>query len=213
MMTLPSPMAFRQMLRRTSAHTGQRVLALCFGLLMAPPMCAVAQHAPSDAQRTVVVNDVRIHPQMVRTLEQGYRVRILAGRYWYDRVSGAWGFEGGPTAGFILPELDLGGPLRADASRGATDVFVNGRQLPMADVRALQPIVGPVQPGRYWLDAYGNVGYEGGPPILNLAVMARRAGVGANNTFYRSSATDIGAGSSGGTSYVMGEGWSVTIEH
>jgi hypothetical protein len=36
---------------------------------------------------------------------------------------------------------------------------------------------------------------------------------GGGSTFYRSNNTGIGAGSSGGTSYVMGKDWSVTIDH
>lgn len=68
-----------------------------------------------------------------------------------------------------------------------------------------------VYQGRFWLDAYGNVGYEGGPAILNLAQVARQRGGGS--TFYRSNNTGISAGSSGGTSYVMGKDWSVIIDH
>lgn len=166
----------------------------------------------SQGLREVVVNRVRVDDANVHALERGYGVRVQDGKYWYDRQSGAWGFEGGPAVGFILPGLDLGGTLHADASKGTTGVFVNGRQLHVQDVWALQQIVGVVLPGRYWMDAHGSVGYEGGPAILNLAVLARQAGVGGGNTFYRSDVTGHGAGSSGGTSYVMGKDWSVMIE-
>jgi hypothetical protein len=175
------------------------------------PMSLAAQ--PSDtpsSERHVIVNDVRLSNDVIQGLEAQYGVRVQAGAYWYDAVSGAWGFDGGPTVGFIPPGLELGGPLAPDASNGTTPVFINGRQLPVRDVLALQQLVGPVLPGRYWLDAQGNVGVEGGPAFLNLVALAQQGQ--RTTTFYRSGLTDIGAGSSGGTSYVMGEDWSVIIE-
>lgn len=172
---------------------------------------ATPARAQSEARR-VVVNDVRLDAERLAALEARYGVRVLDGAYWYDAASGAWGLAGGPTAGFIPAGLRLGGPLRADASGGTTDVYVNGRRLPAADVQALQPLTGPVQPGRYWLDAQGNVGREGGPAFLNLVALARQARGGSGSAFFRSGNTGIGAGSSGGTSYVMGDGWSVTVD-
>lgn len=179
-------------------------------VLLAVGLFALAMDASAQSSRNVIINRVRLDDATVQALEQAYRVQILDGAYWYDKACGAWGFEGGPTAGIILPGLDLGGPLRADASNGNTGVFVNGRQLHMQDVAGLRQLTGVVYPGRYWLDAYGNVGLEGGPVLVNLAVLAQQAG-GRGNTFYRSGNTDIGAGSSGGTSYVMGKDWSVIV--
>jgi hypothetical protein len=123
--------------------------------------------------RSVVINTVRLEDETVRRLEQQYQVRIKDGDYWYDRASGAWGMHGGPTRGFILPGLALGGALRPDASNGHTGVFINGRQLHQYDVMALLQLT-PVYPGRYWMDAYGNVGVEGGPAMLNLVELAHR---------------------------------------
>ncbi len=171
----------------------------------------VPEATAQRSSRTVIINKQKLAQETVHALEQQYQVRIQDGSYWYDPMCGAWGFEGGPTVSFIMPGLNLGGPLRRDASYGNTNVFVNGRELHRQDVLGLQQIVGMVQPGRYWLDAYGNVGYEGGPILLNLVMMARQAGVGQGNTFFRSGNTDIGAGSSGGTSYVMGKDWSVIV--
>jgi hypothetical protein len=127
----------------------------------------------------VIVNKVQLSDQEVAALEQRYGVRIQNGAYWYDRMSGAWGVEGGPTAGFIETGLYLGGPLRADASHGNTGIFINGRQLHLHDVIALQRL-GPVFPGRYWVDAQGNFGYEGGPALGNLVLLAQMAGVGGS---------------------------------
>lgn len=180
--------------------------------LVCTTLSARAQRV-SEAPHRVVVNGVLLPSEAVAALDRQYRVHIQDGRYWYDCRSGAWGFEGGPTVGFIPAGLHLGGSLRRNASRGDTGVFVNGRELPVQDLLALQQLVGYVGPGRYWLDAWGNAGVEGGPTLVNLAERARQAGGGGNNAFYRSGNTDYGAGSSGGTSYVMGEDWSVILDH
>jgi hypothetical protein len=148
-------------------------------------------HTASAQSRTVVVNDLKIPDAQLNAMEQQYRTRIPDGRYWYDRTSGAWGLKGGPTAGFTLAGLDLGGPLKADASNGNTGVFINGRQLHVVDVLALQQLLGAVYPGRYWVDADGNAGMEGGPALVNLMAVARArasqgAGGGAYSTYTRS---------------------------
>jgi hypothetical protein len=126
---------------------------------------AVSTVAPSE--RDVVVNDRRLTDAELATIEQSYRVHIEDAAYWYDALTGAWGIEGGPTRGFIYSGLKIGGPLKADASGGGTNVFVNGRELHALDVNGLQRCT-QVNPGRYWVGADGAGGYEGGPPLFNL---------------------------------------------
>jgi hypothetical protein len=169
-----------------------------------------AKPASSSAgPREVIVNGTRLSDETVAQLERAFRVRILDGRYWYDRLCGAWGLDGGPTAGLIPAGLDLGGPLKANASRGNTGVVVNGRELPIEDVLQLQQVTVVAQ-GRYWLDAAGNVGYEGRPgAILNLVQLSRARFGGVYHS--RNPLTGIGSGGNGETSYVMGKDWSVII--
>ncbi len=125
----------------------------------------------------VIVNGQALAGDTVRKLELAYRVPIAPGRYWYDARSGAWGAEGGPIAGQMMPGLRLGGPLAANASRGNTQVFVNGRELVMGEVLALQQACRTaVQRGRYWVNAQGVGGIEGGPAIFNLAACGQSAG-------------------------------------
>jgi hypothetical protein len=57
--------------------------------------------------------------------------------------------------------MNLGGPLKEDASRGDTGVFINGRQLPWPDVQGLQAMGVPVERGRWWVDSQGNYAAEG----------------------------------------------------
>jgi hypothetical protein len=115
----------------------------------------------------VIINGITIPKDKITSLEHTYGVPIQPGRYWYDKISGLWGVEGGPLMGQILPDLDLGGPLKVKASNGNTGVFINGRELPMQEVMFLQQL-GPVLPGRYWLNARGIGGFEGGPPQFDL---------------------------------------------
>jgi hypothetical protein len=125
-------------------------------------------------QRNVIINGTRLSDEALDEIATRWRVRIADGDYWYDRRSGAWGLTGGPTIGFVLPNLAFGGELRADASHGDTGVFINGRELHRLDVLALSQFV-PVYQGRYWADASGWCGFEGDPtPRLNLAALVQQ---------------------------------------
>ncbi|WP_133122854.1 hypothetical protein [Zhengella mangrovi] len=117
-----------------------------------------------STSRSVHVNGVAIDPQLVALY------RIAPARYWYDPMSGFWGFEGKHLSGQIAPGLLLGGPLQPDASNGISGVFVNGRELTDTEVTYLALRFGYVVPGRYWLNAALIGGIEGGPPSFSLAV-------------------------------------------
>jgi|SRR6185312_8049162 len=157
------------------AADNARVAALLFAFL-------ISAHAL--AAEPVIVNGQALPIETVRALDQAYG--IVPGRYWYDSFSGAWGFEGGPIAGQIMPGLRLGGPLRADASRGNTQVFVNGRELTMVEVEGLQACGITVYRVRYWMNALGIGGIEDGRPTLNLAACggsSRQGGESSTHTY------------------------------
>ncbi len=138
--------------------------------------------------------------QTLAQLEASAGGTLPDGAYWYDPVSGAFGAWGQPTAAVIAAGLDLGPPLPADASAGDTGVFINNRQLPVAEVQSISNLVGAqLLAGRYFLDAQGNAGKEGGPILINLVQVAnaRRA---ANN---RAANT---AGGGGGVHMTSGSG-------
>lgn len=156
----------------------------------------------------VVVNGTRWSKELLSAFEKKFGVRVAEGNYWYDDKSGAWGIEGGPTLGFIQAGLKLGGPLRADASNGNTNVFINGRELHYYDVLSLQQLVSPypVMPGRYWVDSYGNFGYEGGWALGNLVQIAQRRGSGGGNAGnYNSGIGSVIGDGSGCTAFISGD--------
>ena len=176
---------------------------------------ALLAATPLAAQRKVVVNRVQLSEPVISGMERRWNVRIQEGSYWYDAVSGAWGLDGGPTAGWILPGLDLGGKLQSDASRGQTGVFVNGRELHALDVAALSRFV-QVQRGRWWVDAQGNFGAEFGPPMGNLWALARAQGKQAGKAWslYANGGNNFVAGDENGCTYFssrdMGNGTSTS---
>ncbi len=179
-------------------------------LAMLLPLGSIIPYAYPDTPQ-VIVNGVRLSPEAIRALEQQYGVRVQSGRYWYDRVSGLWGYEGGPSWGRIQPGLSLGGPLRPDVSGGNTGVFVNGRALHPAEVTYLQQCT-PVYPGRYWLNAQGIVGKEGGPPLANLVALCQAANKGRGGRSSILGHSDRGSviGGGGTTGYIGPDGTGVT---
>jgi hypothetical protein len=164
--------------------------------------------------RNVVINGVMIDADTLMAIETRYRVRIADARFWYDDESGLFGSEGRQPTGFFVAGLHLGGPLRADASNGSSGIFVNGRDLTDVEVAFLAQYI-PVYEGRYWLDAAGDVGYEGSSDVLfNLFSVVRGArssggGSGGDN-FYGSSLIDSASNSQGGCSYISVDGTTYT---
>lgn len=127
----------------------------------------------------VIVNGQALSAQDLSALKRMHglpeQAPIASGRYWYDRAAGLWGREGGPTEGQLRAGLRLGGELRADASGRGTAVYLNGREIHPLEVQYLRGLFGQVLPGRYWMGADGIGGYEGGPPVFNVAAAAQQA--------------------------------------
>jgi len=145
---------------------------------------AVGAHA---AEERIVVNGTPLPADTVRQLQRLYPVTIKPGRYWYDNVSGAWGWEGEPIAGQMLPGLKLGGTMRADASRGTSGIYINGRQITQSErVYLERSCQTRTAPGRYWVNARGVGGFEGGPAWFDLSrcgPQQRSSGGSSTRTF------------------------------
>jgi hypothetical protein len=142
----------------------------------------------------VLVNGKALSATQLADFKAKYKMAPKAGSYWYDSVSGLYGNAGQAATGFMYPGHDFG-TLAADASTGDTGIFVNGRQIPQSEWIVWSTVLGAaIQPGRYWLDAKGNAGYEGNPtPTVNLYVAA------AQNAQNR--ARGAGGGSGGGDNF------------
>jgi hypothetical protein len=139
-------------------------LTLCFAVLtQAPP------------PRDLAINGARLKGQRLEVLErlEGRGARLPNGSYWYDSATGAFGLWSGPTMLWLSPGLDLGPPCPLNASGGHTAIVVNGRALHPVDVARLSTwIQRPLIPGRYRIDARGNVFLENGFWLANLFALA-----------------------------------------
>jgi hypothetical protein len=178
-----------------------------------PTASAAAAPAPT-ASRRVRFNQRELDASgwaVVQQIEAATRTLIPDGDYWYDPACGAAGMWGGPALAFLPAGLPLGGHVPPEASGGGsgrtTGVFVNGRELHLQDVQVLTHLHGvPPQPGRYWVDAAGNAGHEGGPALINLVQAARQrwgAGAGGRGWYQRTWGVggDMYGGSDGQSTY------------
>lgn len=161
-----------------------RVLAAIAALSILAAPASAERGAPADKDyakqhrnQQIVVNNRALSQHEINTLVSLYG-QVYVGRYWYDPISGLYGYEGQGAAGQLAPGLAIGGQLSPSASGGGygrlTGVFINGREIHPDEYMVLYQIYGQVMPGRYWMNAQGVAGPEGGPPMLNIAADAQR---------------------------------------
>jgi membrane-associated protease RseP (regulator of RpoE activity) len=175
-------------------------------LTQVPQSASPLAGAASQGVKTgIFINGREISPQQVQQLRMTYGYVAPPGQYWYDPRSGLYGVMGYEAAGFMQPGHDFG-PLPANASNGNTGVFINGRQINMAEAMFCQRLFGAVYQGRWWLDGRtGNLGAEGNPmPVANvyMALQQQQRSSQGGGYSWHSKITGASGGSDGKCSYV-----------
>lgn len=163
-----------------------------------PPIAGVVKASTLGAEHlsaAVVVNRRALDPATLQALAARYGA-VSPGRYWYDDVSGLWGFEGGPAMGQLQAGMRLGGPMPRGVSGGGTGVFINGREIHPLELQALIAAYGGVYPGRYFLRPDGWAGPEGGPAMWNLTA-GLRGGAASYGSSYSGYGGSVGTDGSG----------------
>jgi hypothetical protein len=156
------------------------------GTLLVLSLVAASSTVFAQTDRTqTIINGVTLTPQQKQEFTRIYGTPPLAGNFWYDARSGLWGVIGREAFGILRPGHTFG-RLSPDASRGTTGVFINGRQINMAEALYIRNLLGSVVPGRWWLDgATGYYGLEGSTiPAGNLYAVARAQSRGGGAHYY-----------------------------
>ena len=137
---------------------------------------SLAYAQPTSVTVQTFINGRALTEQQKAEFIRIYGVRPLGGDFWYDTRSGLWGARGREAFGVIRPGHNYGA-LMPNASAGNTGVFINGRQINLAEARYIYSLLGSVIPGRWWLD--GTTGYYGlegnSRPFGNMFAVARAA--------------------------------------
>ena len=133
----------------------------------------LAQSGFCQTQEVVSINGVTLTPLQINEIVQTYGIRPVPGRYWYDQRSGMYGVLGGPVTGVMYPGHQFGN-LSADASNGNSSVYINNRELQSGEAMQIANLFGYYQPvpGRYWMNANGDIGVEGYPYAIGNVYMA-----------------------------------------
>jgi hypothetical protein len=174
-----------------------------------PLICLVFAVSCSSGQNStgVVVNGTELIQSQLEELEDTYGRSPPGGEYWYDSRSGLYGLVGHEAAGFINPNHSFGS-LAADASRGASDFFLNGREMTTSEVLFILSILGlsSAIPGNYTLD--GTTGILAGEGELSyfsvnfFDYLKSSWSSGENCDGWSSSATGAYGNSCGGCTFV-----------
>ncbi len=169
--------------------------------VLAPP--AAAQ---TDRTQTVINGNI-LTPTQRAEFVRTYGTQPLGGNFWYDSASGLWGVVGREAFGVLKPGHGYG-PVSPTASAGTTGVFINGRQINLAEALYIKSLLGSVLPGRWWLDGRtGNFGMEGYQvPAGNLFAIAKAARSQGGTYYYNNGMGQSAAISQGCASGTTGTG-------
>ena len=178
-------------------------------VIQLPLILALVSHVAmaQTEQHQTIINGKPLTAAQRSEFLRTYGTAPLGGNFWYDSISGLWGVAGREAFGVLRPGHPYG-PLAPTASAGNTGVFINGRQINMAEALYIKSLLGSVLPGRWWLDGRtGNFGLEGNQmPAGNLFAIAKAAQSQGETYYYNNGMGQTAAISQGCATGTTGTG-------